>query len=80
MIVEAGYADAWQTLHPGEAGFTWPLYLEVVLVVFPVDLFLERIDLIFERNLEVLDVEVVGNNSPFPSDHAGVVATLQIEK
>ena len=80
MIVEAGYADTWQMLHPGEAGFTWPLYLEDVLVDFPVDLFLERIDLIFARNLEILDVAIVGNNSPFPSDHAGVVATLQIEK
>ena len=80
MIVEAGYADTWQTLHPGEPGFTWPLYLEDVLVVFPVDLFLERIDLIFARNLEILDVAIVGNNSPFPSDHSGVVANLQIEK
>ena len=80
MIVEAGYADTWQTLHSGEPGFTWPLYLEDVLAVFPVDLFLERIDLIFARDLEILDVTVVGNSSPFPSDHAGVVATLEIGK
>lgn len=80
MIVDAGYADAWQTLHIGEPGFTWPLYLEDILVIYPVDLFLERIDLIFARSLEILDVAVVGDNLPFPSDHAGVVATLQIEK
>ena len=66
MIVDAGYADAWETLHPGEPGFTWPLYLEDILVVYPVGLFLERIDLVFSRNLEILDVAVVGDNSPFP--------------
>lgn len=33
----------------------------------------ERIDLIFARNLEILDVGVVGNIPLFPSDHAGVV-------
>jgi endonuclease/exonuclease/phosphatase family metal-dependent hydrolase len=80
MIVEAGYEDTWQTLHPGEPGFTWPLYLEDVLAIFPVDLFLERIDLIFAQDMEILDVAIVGNNSPFPSDHAGVVATLEIGK
>jgi endonuclease/exonuclease/phosphatase family metal-dependent hydrolase len=80
MIVEAGYADTWQTFYPGELGLTWPLYLEDILVGYPVGLFLERIDLVFSRNLEILDVAVVGDNSPFPSDHAGVVATLRIEK
>jgi endonuclease/exonuclease/phosphatase family metal-dependent hydrolase len=79
MIVDAGYADAWQTLHPGgELGLTWPLYLEDIFAG-PSAPF-ERIDLIFARDLEFLDVAVVGNDSPFPSDHAGVVAILQIEK
>ena len=79
MIVEAGYDDTWQTLHPGELGLTWPLYLEDMFAGLPTSPF-ERIDLIFARNLEILYVAVVGNNSPFPSDHAGVVATLRIEK
>jgi endonuclease/exonuclease/phosphatase family metal-dependent hydrolase len=79
MIVEAGYDDTWQTLHPGELGLTWPLYLEDMFADLPTSPF-ERIDLIFARNLKILNVAVVGNNSPFPSDHAGVVATLQIEK
>ncbi len=78
MIVEAGYADTWQTLHPNELGLTWPLFLEDIYAG-PSEPF-ERIDLIFARDLEVLDVEVVGNNSPFPADHAGVVATLEIGK
>lgn len=78
MIVEAGYADTWQMLHPREPGLTWPLYLEDIYAgpSYP----FERIDLIFARNLEILDEAVVGNNPPFPSDHSGVVATLQIEK
>jgi hypothetical protein len=78
MILEAGYADTWQTLHPGELGLTWPLYLEDIHAG-PSSPF-ERIDLIFARDLEILDVVVVGSNRPFPSDHAGVVTTLQIEK
>ena len=61
-----------------ELGLTWPLYLEDIYAgpSFP----FERIDLIFVRNLAILDVALVGNNTTFPSDHAGVVATLRIEK
>jgi endonuclease/exonuclease/phosphatase family metal-dependent hydrolase len=78
-IADAGYTDTWVgALHPPYEGLTWPLYLED-FNAGPSSPF-ERIDLIFERNLEILDVAVVGNNSPFPSDHAGVVATLQIEE
>jgi endonuclease/exonuclease/phosphatase family metal-dependent hydrolase len=79
MIVGAGYADTWQTLHPPQLGLTWPLYLEDIYAGHPTSPF-ERIDLVFSKNLEILNVAVVGDNSPFPSDHAGVVATLQIEK
>jgi endonuclease/exonuclease/phosphatase family metal-dependent hydrolase len=79
MIVEAGYSDAWRMLHNPASGLTWPLYREDMFAgdpAFPT----ERIDLIFSRNLGILDVETVGDAPPFPSDHAGVVATLQIEK
>ncbi len=78
MIVEAGYTDTWQALHPRELGLTWPFYLEDIYAgpSYP----FERIDLIFAKDLGIIEVAVVGNNPPFPSDHAGVVATLQIEK
>ncbi len=78
MIVEAGYSDVWQTLHPTELGLTWPLYLEDIYAgpSSPT----ERIDLIFVRDLGMLDVTLIGASEPFPSDHAGVVATLQIQK
>ncbi|MGB9080298.1 MAG: endonuclease/exonuclease/phosphatase family protein [Desulfuromonadaceae bacterium] len=78
MIVAEGYTDTWQMLHPNELGLTWPLFREDIYAG-PSSPF-ERIDLIFARNLEILDVALVGDSSPFPSDHAGVVATLQIEK
>lgn len=78
MIVEAGYSDVWRTLHPLELGLTWPLYLEDIYAG-PSDP-VERIDLIFARSLELLDVALVGDNPPFPSDHVGVVTTLQIQK
>ena len=78
MIVGAGYADVWQSLRPGEPGLTWPLYLEDVFAG-PSSPF-ERIDLIFARGLDFLNVDIVGISNPFPSDHAGVVATLRIEK
>lgn len=78
MIQAAGYSDTWQVLHDPATGLTWPLYLEDIYAgpAEPT----ERIDLIFSRDMRILDVEVVGVTEPFPSDHAGVVATLQIEK
>ncbi len=78
-IVEAGYADVWQALRPAELGLTWPLYLEDIYREQPAAP-IERIDLIFARGFDFLDIDLVGIASPFPSDHVGVVATLRIEK
>jgi endonuclease/exonuclease/phosphatase family metal-dependent hydrolase len=78
MIVEAGYDDAWQTLHPEELGLSWPFYLEDIYAG-PSSPF-ERIDLIFARDLEILSSALVDNDPPFSSDHAGVVATIKIAK
>jgi len=78
MIVLAGYSDTWLAFHAAASGLTWPLYPEDIFAGPSVPT--ERIDLIFARSLTVLDAEAFGNTSPFPSDHAGVVATLLIEK
>lgn len=78
-IVAAGYADAWAAVHQPWEGLTWSLYWEDLYVGLPPGPS-ERIDLIFSRGFEVLGVTVVGSTAPFPSDHAGVVATLLIEK
>lgn len=78
-IVGAGYADAWTALHQPFQGLTWPLFREDPAVEgWPGPV--ERIDLIFAKGMEVLTAKVVGVSEPYPSDHAGVVAMLLIEK
>lgn len=81
-IAAAGYADTWTTVHQAWEGLTWPLFWEDINAgVYPDGAPVERIDLIFEKGLEVLDAQAVGvSERPYPSDHAGVVATLLIEK
>lgn len=81
-IVDAGYADCWTAGHAASEGLTWALFPEDIYVQYPPDRPFpsERIDLIFAKGFEVLDAKVVGTGAPFPSDHAGVVATLLIEK
>ena len=80
-IVAAGYADAWTAMHQPWEGLTWPLFWEDIFAgVYPNGQPVERIDLIFQKGMEVLGAEVVGTSAPYPSDHAGVVATLLIEK
>jgi endonuclease/exonuclease/phosphatase family metal-dependent hydrolase len=78
-IVAAGYTDCWTVSHAPYVGLTWPLYWEDTFVGHPPGP-LERIDLIFARGLEAGKAKVVGNQAPFPSDHAGVVVTLDIRK
>jgi endonuclease/exonuclease/phosphatase family metal-dependent hydrolase len=80
IIRGAGFIDTWEDLHPNNRGFTWPLFREDPLEPNPNGPF-ERIDLIFARDLDVLDVHRVGNLSRhFASDHAGVVAKLLINE
>jgi len=86
VIVGAGFDDAWRAVYPGLPGNTWPLFGEDQAAGPAVPI--ERIDLIytratrntgFSRGLSVLGIERVGIAAPFPSDHAGVVATLRLE-
>ena len=80
-IVAAGYADAWAAVHHPYQGLTWPLFWEDIYAgVYPDGVPVERIDLVFEKGLKVLDADVVGERAPYPSDHAGVVATLRVER
>lgn len=83
-LLAAGYADAWRAAHPNDPGFTWPLHGEdpFTAVTGPT----ERIDLVFTRGPEVLSAERVGArlqdrtaSGLWPSDHAGVVAALQLD-
>ena len=77
-ILAAGYTDAWRVFNPPGTGFTWPLFLEDFQSGTSVVPF-ERIDLIFARDLKVASVQRSGLLPPWPSDHVGVVATLQLE-
>lgn len=74
MILDAGYTDIWNELHPDDPGFTWPLFWENA--GDPADP-IERIDLIFTKGLEGISIERTGL-SDYASDHAGVAAGLEI--
>jgi hypothetical protein len=88
-LINAGFADAWSVTHPGELGNTWGH--DENLLNTTVNL-TQRIDLVLFRDggsedgLCALDADVVGeeldDRTPsglWPSDHAGVVATLRGE-
>ncbi len=87
-LIQAGFIDAWSEAHPGEAGFTC---CQNSALTQP-SAFTERIDLVlFRGDLSVHSAKRIGATpgdqtprvSPpepparlWPSDHAGVVATL----
>jgi len=80
-LINAGFDDAWSAAHPREPGNTWGH--DADLLNTRVDL-AQRLDLVlFRNNLCALDADVVGDelgdrtpSGLWPSDHAGVVATL----
>jgi len=91
VIESAGYAEVWPMLHAGDAGLTWPLYTEDG---FPPGPFfgpaspVERIDLFFERGMQILSIDQVlapvtppptppFSAPPYGSDHTGVIAVLR---
>jgi len=89
LIGAGGFKDAWSVTHPGELGNTW-IHQEDLRNI-TVDL-TERLDLVLFRDgrtedgLCALDADVVGDelsdrtpSGLWPSDHAGVVATLRVE-
>lgn len=85
LIQASGYPEVWPQTHTAaDRGLTWPYYAEDL---FPPPPFvgpaqpLERIDLFFEKNMQVVGSELVlaptGTGPPDASDHAGVMATLR---
>jgi endonuclease/exonuclease/phosphatase family metal-dependent hydrolase len=88
-IVAAGYSDAWYTLHAGDPGYSWPLFIDDPAV--PAVVCNERIDLVltkglgqtwFGRDSSVQSAELVGRTKPasgvFTSDHAGLMVKIQL--
>jgi endonuclease/exonuclease/phosphatase family metal-dependent hydrolase len=82
IISTSGYQDAWHYLNPEDAGYTWPLFFEDQLSIYPTSPF-ERIDLIFSRGPVPLAVERTGTSpgetGVFASDHVGVVADFALQ-
>jgi len=78
LILTAGFTDVWRQFNATGTGFTWPLDFEDVASGPAIPN--ERIDLIFTRDIRALKVDETGSNAPVASDHAGVVATVQIGK
>jgi endonuclease/exonuclease/phosphatase family metal-dependent hydrolase len=87
-LVGAGFTDAWSQTHPGDPGYTC---CQSELLLNPVSELNERVDLVLYRGdvtatgmdrvgEDPADRTPAGPNLLWPSDHAGVVATLQIHK
>jgi len=78
MILAAGFTDVWRQFNSLGTGFTWPLFFEDLASGPAIPN--ERIDLIFTRDIRALKVDETGTNAPVASDHAGVVAMVQVGK
>ncbi len=85
ITIGSGFADAWTVSHPGDSGFTWPLHLEDPFTPFATPN--QRIDLILYRGeVSLRRAELIGNTALaltpsglWPSDHAGVVASIDLK-
>jgi endonuclease/exonuclease/phosphatase family metal-dependent hydrolase len=82
LLRDAGFADAWSLLAPDRPGFTC---CQPELLHNPVSALRTRIDLVLTRGgPKPKDVALVGNDPAdrtaglWPSDHAGVVATIRL--
>lgn len=81
-LIAAGFEDAWSLGNPEDPGFTFG---QAADLLNPISTLSVRIDLVlFRGDLDVEDVEIVGADEDertpsglWPSDHAGVVATLE---
>jgi len=81
-LIAAGLVDLWSAANPGEPGLTWPLHGEDPYTQdTPLT---ERIDLVFGTGrVDAVDAERIGTDALtpsglWPSDHAGVVASVRI--
>jgi endonuclease/exonuclease/phosphatase family metal-dependent hydrolase len=83
-IIAAGYADAWAARHPSNPGFTC---CQATNLLNPTSTLAERVDLVLTRGpFHVVKASLVGEGASdrlpsglWPSDHAGVVVTLDFE-
>jgi len=81
ILVNGGFTDIWNALHPNDAGLTWPYFAEDRANTDAVPF--QRIDLILTRGygVEAESEQLIGatpTDGIWTSDHAGVVATLKL--
>jgi hypothetical protein len=82
-VINAGFLDAWKQKRAADPGFTC---CQAPNLQNTVSLLNHRIDLVLFRGaFGIADIHLVGNSSTdrtpsglWPSDHAGVVATMLI--
>ncbi len=84
FLIASGLTDAWSAAHPHDPGFTCCQAPDLLNATSLLD---QRIDLVLFRGpVQVLDVARVGASVSdkvaglWPSDHAGVAATLRIAR
>jgi len=83
-IIALGFSDMWKAKHPAEPGFTC---CQATDLLNPTSTLTERIDLVLTRGpFGVEEASIVGDevadqlpSGLWPSDHAGVVVTLELE-
>lgn len=86
VITTAGFVDVWAKLHAADDGFTNCEALSAI--DNPIPSLYERVDLFLTRGaLAAESISRVGADPGsrtvsglWPSDHAGIVATVEIEK
>jgi endonuclease/exonuclease/phosphatase family metal-dependent hydrolase len=85
ILLNAGFVDSWATVHPGDPGYTIPLFLEDPYAPSTPS---RRIDLILTRDgtdtITASDSVRIGltDRTPsglLPSDHTGVVSSFVLE-
>jgi endonuclease/exonuclease/phosphatase family metal-dependent hydrolase len=82
-IINAGFTDAWQSKRAPDPGFTAH---QAENLLNPTSLLNHRIDLVLVRGgFGVADIDLIGNQPAdrtssglWPSDHAGIAATLRL--
>ena len=83
LLRSGGFFDAWQETSPNKPGFTWPLFLENPFVYTSPT---QRLDLVLTRGaIKAEKANLIGERDvtprlPMPSDHAGLVSTLSLQK
>jgi len=82
LLLSGGFSDAWEETSPNIPGFTWPLFMENAFVYISPT---QRLDLVFTRGtITPAKADLVGDRDlslrlPMPSDHAGLVVSLNLE-